>query len=188
MKYFPVFLDLEGKTVAFVGGGSAIAQKLRLIGKTSANLRVFAPTLDRETAFEVNALGAEHIAREVNAADVHGVALAYIALGDPEANLKAKALFEPAGILVNVIDQTEACDFITPAIVDRAPLTVAISSDARAPALSRHAKAIIDRVLPATVGTLGLLADDLRSDVKRLLPDGNQRRRFWDRIFGGSDL
>lgn len=83
----------------------------------------------------------------------------------------------------NVVDRAEASSFIIPAIVERDPVVIAISSGGSAPVLARRLREAIERLLPTRLGRLARFADGFRSAVKGLLPDGCQRRRFWERFF-----
>jgi uroporphyrin-III C-methyltransferase/precorrin-2 dehydrogenase/sirohydrochlorin ferrochelatase len=83
---------------------------------------------------------------------------------------------------VNLLDRTDACDFITPAIVDRDPVAVAIGTEGSAPVLARQIKADIEAMLPADLGRFARLADVFRARV-RMLPEGLARRKFWRDAF-----
>ena len=87
-----------------------------------------------------------------------------------------------AGAIVNVLDRTDACDFITPAIVDRDPVVVAIGTEGSAPVLARQIKADVEAMLPAELGRFARLANAFRSKV-RALPEGLPRRNFWKAFF-----
>lgn len=186
MRHFPVFLDLDGRRAIIAGGTGAAAAKWRLLSRSGAAIQVIAPVLEDGFDALIASHGAtRHTARAFRPADLDGVALVYAATGDRAEDARIAAAARQAGIPVNVVDRSDLCDFITPAIVDRAPITVAISSDGKAPALARFVKARIDALLPSGLGRLGLLAEEFRDAAKRLLPSADARRRFWDRVFGG---
>jgi len=168
MRYYPVFLDLADRFVVVAGGTSAADAKCRLLGKSAADVRRIAVEDD---VFHMSQL--------------EGAALVYIATENEVLNASIAKAARGLGIPVNVVDKTEDCDFITPALVERAPLTIAISSDAQAPALSRHVKARLDMLLPQSLGQLGRLAEGFRDTVKRVFKTPDARRRFYDRLFDG---
>jgi uroporphyrin-III C-methyltransferase/precorrin-2 dehydrogenase/sirohydrochlorin ferrochelatase len=119
-------------------------------------------------------------------ADVAGAALVFIATGSEEDDRAALGIARQAGVPVNVVDRPHLCDFYTPAIVNRAPLAVAIGSEGVAPVLTRHVRARIEAMLAPAFGDLATLAERLRERVGRTLRDVRERRRFWARFFSGA--
>jgi uroporphyrin-III C-methyltransferase/precorrin-2 dehydrogenase/sirohydrochlorin ferrochelatase len=83
------------------------------------------------------------------------------------------------------VDRPALSSFLMPAIVDRGPVTVAISTGGAAPALARKLRADIERLLPTSVGHLARFAEIFRDQVRRTLREPQARRRFWDRVFAG---
>ena len=119
------------------------------------------------------------------AADLAGAALIFAATGSEEGDREIHALAKQAGVPINVVDRPELCDFFTPAIVNRAPLAVAVASEGVAPVLSRHVRARIEAMLAPAFGDLAGLAERLRDRVARKLASATERRRFWARFFSG---
>lgn len=185
MRYYPVFLDLEGRTVVIVGGGAEAAQKLRLIARTPARAVVVAPFADEETCTEIDAAGAVWLAREFDADDLHGAALVFACgLGD-EAENAVLAAAKQRNIPVNVVDVPGKCGFITPAIVERGQLTVAIGTEGAAPVLGQGLKARIEAMLPSSLGALIEKGRALRPRVAAALQPGLPRRTFWREFYFG---
>ena len=159
MRFFPIFIDLDDQPVLMIGGGEAAAQKLRLLTRTGARLRVLAPAPCAEIV-ELAAAGALRLERRaLEAGDLAGARLAYVALEDDAAAAHAAWMARAAGVPVNAIDRQELCDFITPAIVDRDPVVVAIGTEGAAPVLARQIKA---RLLPVDHPLMFLLAEPRR--------------------------
>ena len=181
MRHYPVFIDLQGRRVVVAGAGEVAVAKLRLLLKTEAALVVFGA----EPAPEVRAWAAdgrlELVERELEPGDADGAALLYGAAGDPGADARAAAIGREAGALVNIVDNLDGSDFITPAIVDRDPVTVAISTEGAAPVLARKIKAEIEAMLPATLGRLTRIGQGFRARVEAL--DSRARRVFWTRFY-----
>lgn len=182
---FPAFHKVEGRRIVVVGGGAEAAAKIRLLGETKAEIAVFARSLNKETGADLVAAGAEWRGPWPGIADIRGAALVFCATGDAEDDRELCALAREAGVPVNVVDRPELCDFYTPAIVNRAPLSVAVCSEGVAPVLSRHVRARIEALLAPAFGDLSGLADRLRERVARALPAAEGRRRFWARFFSG---
>jgi uroporphyrin-III C-methyltransferase/precorrin-2 dehydrogenase/sirohydrochlorin ferrochelatase len=185
MRYFPVFLDLEGRAVLVVGGGEQALQKVRLVRRSPARITVVAD----EVGPELIALGVEgriRIERRTfDVADVEGMALVYAATGSAAGNAPVIAAARAHGIPVNAVDEPEHSSFITPAIVDRDPVVVAIGTEGAAPVIAREIKSRLEAILPTRFGRLAQAARALRERAARDIPDGVLRRRFWERLLAG---
>ena len=185
MRFFPVFLDLDHQPVLVVGGGEQAAQKIRLLAKTKARIRVLARDPCDEIAGLAVAGAITLEPRLLAARDLAGVRLAYVALADEAEAARAVAMARAAGVPVNAVDRQELCDFITPAIVDRDPVIVAIGTEGTAPVLARQIKARLEAMLPARLGGLARWAASLRQRAAAAIGKGTARRRFWDGFFDG---
>jgi uroporphyrin-III C-methyltransferase / precorrin-2 dehydrogenase / sirohydrochlorin ferrochelatase len=183
---FPAFHKVAGRRVIVVGGGAEAAAKIRLLAETSAEIVVYAAALDRQTGADLIAGGGDWRGPWPSAADLSGAALVFAATGSEDSDRKICRLAREAGVPVNVVDRPDLCDFYTPAIVNRAPLAVAIGSEGVAPVLSRHVRARIEAMLSPAFGELAGLADSLRARVAEAFSTAAQRRRFWARFFSGS--
>ncbi|RMD86658.1 MAG: uroporphyrinogen-III C-methyltransferase [Alphaproteobacteria bacterium] len=180
MDSLPVFYRTADKTVLLVGSTAAALAKLHLLARTTARIRWVTH------GASVTALPHERVERHERAflpADADGVDLAYVASGDGDSDARIAALLRRAGVPVNVVDRPTLSDFTTPAIVDRTPLLVAISSSGAAPVLARKLRARIETWLPPDIGRLIARAGTFRARLKALLPDAGARRRFWEGLF-----
>jgi uroporphyrin-III C-methyltransferase/precorrin-2 dehydrogenase/sirohydrochlorin ferrochelatase len=186
LAVFPAFHKVAGRRIVVVGGGSEAAAKIRLLAETSAEIVVYAATLDRETGADLIAAGGEWRGAWPSAADLAGAALIFAATCSGASDREIHALAHQAGVPVNVVDRPDLCDFYTPAIVNRAPLSVAVCSEGVAPVLSRHVRARIEALLSPAFGDLAGLAERLRGRVTDAFSTGAERRRFWARFFSGS--
>jgi uroporphyrin-III C-methyltransferase/precorrin-2 dehydrogenase/sirohydrochlorin ferrochelatase len=186
MTYFPAFLNLEGRSCLMVGGGAVAARKIRLLLKAGAAVVVVAPELGEATARLKAAGRIEHRNRGFRTNDVRGQALAISATGIADVDGAVSAAARKAGVPVNVVDSGELSTFITPAVIERDPVVIGISSGGAAPVLVRRIRAMIEGLLPARIGRLAALAADFRNAVKANIPDIVSRRRFWDRFFDGT--
>lgn len=185
VDYFPAFLKLDGKKVLLVGGGDIALRKARLLLDAGARLSIVSP----ETVAAVDELVESHgvalIRRRFRADDVDGNWLVVSATGVPAVERAVARACEAASIFSNAVDDSENCSFITPAIIDRSPIVVAISSGGAAPVLARRLKSSIESILPAGLGALAALAGRWRARVAARLPSLASRRRFWERVFDG---
>ena len=183
MDYFPAFLDLKGRPCLLVGGGAVASRKARLLLSAGADLRVVSPWLTAELA-ELREQGRlRHEAREFKPGDIDGHWLVVSATGIPSVEKRVFSIAEQQRVFCNSVDDKASCSYITPAIVDRNPIVVAISSGGSAPVLARRIRSRIETMLPASIGQLASLAAGWRDRVKHRLEDFGQRLRFWEQFF-----
>lgn len=182
MRHFPIFLDLREQRVAVSGAGATAAAKLQLLLKTEALIDVYGCDADRRVRDWAAAGKIRLIERDLEADDVVGVRLLYAANDDPGEDGRVAGLGRAAGCLVNIVDNLEDSAFITPAIVDRDPVTVAIGTQGAAPVLARQIKAVNEAQLPRDLGVLARIGRDYRGEVEAL-PPGGARRAFWHAFY-----
>lgn len=185
MDTLPVFLDVKGKNVLVVGGGTAAARKVELVSRAGAAVTVFAPDLTDDLARLVEDRGLVHRAAMVTQTDVAGCVLAFCASEDAAINAKARALAATCGVPVNVVDRPDLCQFTMPAILDRDGIVVAFSSGGRAPLLARMLKARLETQVPMAYGRLARFAGTWRVRVAKRLNSFDLRRRLWESVFEG---
>ncbi len=182
MQHFPIFLRLAGRRVVVSGAGHAAAAKLRLLLKTDAEIAVFGPDPDPEILAWRREGALRHNQRRVAAEDLDGAALLYCTSEDPSQDARAAALARRRRIPVNIVDNLDGSDFLTPAIVDRDPVTVAIGTEGTAPVLARNLKAAFEAQLPISLGPLARIGQAFRSRCVTV-PSGRMRRALWSEYF-----
>ena len=182
MDFLPIFVATKDRKIVVVGQGQMADAKCRGVLKTAANVMVFAdsPSVEAQDWAEQGLIDLR--SGLPNAQDFEGAALFYAAHADDSINDALADMARSVGAIVNVLDRTDACDFITPAIVDRDPVVVAIGTEGSAPVLARQIKADVEAMLPAELGRFARLANAFRSKV-RALPEGLPRRNFWKAFF-----
>jgi len=178
MKHFPIFLAVEDRRIVVSGGGEAATAKLRILLKTGARIDVFAtdpaPGIEKWAADGSIAL----TRRTLLPGDVSGAALFYAANENEAEDARVAGIARSEEALVNVVDNLEASQFITPAIVDRDPVTVAIGTEGAAPVLARAIKTHLEEKLPPFLGALARIGKSFREKAASL-PFGRKRREFW---------
>ena len=185
MDYFPVFLDLKQRRCLLVGGGDVATRKGRMLSKAGAILRVVAPEISQELLELVAQLQGEFHEREYQTSDLDECVLVIAATDNESLNKTISQDAQARHLPVNVVDTPALCTYITPAIIDRSPLVIAVSSGGEAPVLARLIRAKLETLIPAGYGRLALIASVWRDRVKARFSDGDSRRRFWEKILQG---
>ena len=185
-ELLPIFLDMQGRPCLVVGGGTTAARKTGNLLRAGAALTIVAPTLCETLARRARAGEFRHLARPFEPGDIAGNRLVIAATDDPAVNRRIAALAGEAEIPVNVVDDPDACTFVLPSIVDRAPVTVAISTGKASPVLARLLRTRLESLIPAGYGRLAELSGRYRERVKARFTEQRDRRRFWDRVLQGA--
>nr|CAD6615005.1 uroporphyrinogen-III C-methyltransferase [Rhizobium sp. TCK] len=183
---FPAFFRVSGRTVAVFGNGDEAFAKVRLLRNTDAVIVAYAedPQPDYRDYLAANKLPV--VAASFAPEQVDGAALVFAATGDEQQDQAIVTAARAAKIPANAVDQPEFCDFLTPALVNRAPVAVAIGTEGAGPVLAQMIRARVDQMLSPSLGRLASLAVDYRDSVERLIPKGVSRRIFWRRFFTGA--
>lgn len=182
MDHFPVFMAVAGRRIVVSGGGEAALAKLRLILKTTAHVTVVVA----EAAPEIRRWAAENrlrlIPRAMEPGDAMCAVLFYAANEDDAEDARVAALAHRDGARVNIVDNLADSQFITPAIVDRDPVVIAIGTEGAAPVLARRIKRDLEERLPASLGLLARIGKTFRAAAD-VLPMGVVRRDFWTAFY-----
>lgn len=182
MQYFPIFISLRGHRVIVSGGGQTAIAKLRLLLKTDSHILVFAFQADTQIQTWAKENRVTLVPRSLKSGDVVFGRLFYAANDAPTEDARVAAIARSEGAMVNIVDNLEDSDFITPALVDRDPVTIAIGTEGSAPVLARAIKADLEAWLPRTLGPLAQVAKGFRGMAVQL-PKGLRRRRFWFDVY-----
>ncbi|VAX06525.1 Precorrin-2 oxidase @ Sirohydrochlorin ferrochelatase activity of CysG / Uroporphyrinogen-III methyltransferase [hydrothermal vent metagenome] len=185
MKFLPIFMNVEGQSCLVVGGGQVASRKVFMLQRANARVTVISPELCTELQEHADSGDIEYLAREFQSADVNERVVIIAATNNREVN---KQVFESAstkGIPVNVVDDPELCRFITPSIIDRSPVQIAISTGGASPVLARLLRARLETYIPAAYGRLALLVENFRDRVKQRFSSSNEIRLFWEGILEG---
>lgn len=184
MDYLPIFLRLQHHTAVVVGGGSVALRKVGALRKAGARVTVVAPDLHPQLALQASRAQLRHIAAAFSPAHLDDAVAVIAATDDATVNRAVSQAAQAHHVPVNVVDDPELSTFIFPAIIDRAPILVAVSSAGHAPVLARRLRAQIEALLPERLGALARFMGERRRSVQRTL-GALARRRFWERVVSG---
>jgi uroporphyrin-III C-methyltransferase/precorrin-2 dehydrogenase/sirohydrochlorin ferrochelatase len=154
MHSLPLFHRIAGARVVVVGEGEMAAAKARLVERAGG-----IPCPETEA----------HYAR-----------LAFVALEDGHAAQIAALRLKRMGLLVNVADRPELCDFTLPSVLDRDPVLVAVSTGGASAGLAKHLRLRLEAILPQSLGALASGLSAARDRIRARYPDGDTRRRAID--------
>lgn len=187
MFYLPLYHNLTQAQVLVVGGGETALRKIRWLLRAGASVRVVtlaARQEVKELAVE-GAIGLD--IRSFATTDVDGdLTLIVSATNNTAVNQSVHRTAVARNILINCVDQPELCTVVFPAIIDRNPIVVAVSSMGRSPTLARVVRGWIEVRLPPNLARLAELADGLREAVRSRLSTVAERKVFWERLFASS--
>jgi uroporphyrin-III C-methyltransferase/precorrin-2 dehydrogenase/sirohydrochlorin ferrochelatase len=185
MEQLPIFLTVKDRPCLVVGGGRVALRKLNHLRAAGARVRVVAPQAidDIITLAEQGEIRLE--TRGFAPEDLSETLLVVAATDNRELNRAIAEAAKARDLLVNVADQPDDCNFLMPAIIDRSPVVVAVSTGSASPVLARMIRARLESLVPAGYGRLAELCARYRDRVKARFSDQRDRRRFWDRVLQG---
>jgi uroporphyrin-III C-methyltransferase/precorrin-2 dehydrogenase/sirohydrochlorin ferrochelatase len=185
LSVFPAFFRVEGQKTAVFGNGDEAFAKVRLLLNTRARIVAYAerPEADYHAFLIANRI--ETVRAAFSAEQVEASALVFAATGNDADDRDIVDAARAARIPANAVDQPDYCDFFTPALVNRAPVAVAIGTEGAGPVLAQMIRAQIDQLLSPSLGRLAALATSYRKAVEQRVPRGVSRRVFWRRFFSG---
>ena len=185
MDQLPVFMNLCEQHCLVVGGNAVAARKAELLKNADASVTLVTPTLEGEAARMVADGFVQWHCAKFQRRYLNGVRLV-IATTDDER--EARRVYDACvrqGIPVNVADVPSMCTFILPGIVDRSPLTIAISTGARSPVLARLMRRRLEAMIPSSYGRLTGLLARFRDKAKKNIEGVDNRQRFWEAVIDG---
>lgn len=184
MDFLPLFFDLRERRCLVVGGGAVAARKAELLARAGAHVHLVAESLCAPLREAVERGQMSHAAAQPTRDLFVGAALAIVAIDDAAAAEQAVQTARDAGVPVNAVDRPALCDAIIPAIVDRAPVLLAISTGGAAPVLGRLLRSRLEALLPLRLGRLAEMARERRAVIReRVAPE--RRRRYWESVLQG---
>ncbi|PHJ43165.1 bifunctional precorrin-2 dehydrogenase/sirohydrochlorin ferrochelatase [Vibrio sp. PID17_43] len=189
MRYFPLFLDLVCKPVLIIGGGEVASRKVEALLKAGADVTIVSPTLVDFLAQLVDSHQVSWIQRFYSSDIVTKTFVQVWATTDnPEINHQVYKDAKELGILVNVVDDKPYCDFITPSMINRGRIQIAISSGGASPVLIRNIREKLESILPQNMGLIAEFANSKRNSIKEALPSVDLRRKFWENYFSNPEV
>lgn len=186
MQYFPIFLDATYINAMVIGGGDVAARKIELLLKSTQRITIMSLTVCPAVEHLINTYSLTWLAHNYQPNHLKHHNLVIAATDNEAVNKQVFCEAEALQLLINVVDQPQLCRYITPAIIDRAPMIVAISSSGYAPYLVRILRESIEKLLPNHYGRLADFSFKFRDHVKARIKGVRNRRHFWQKLYDGS--
>lgn len=191
MNTLPLFFKLTNQPILIIGGGEVAMRKAEMVMRSGAIVSILAPHISSKLKEMMHLANQTHdnqhqlITANYQHQYLSGYRLIIACTNDKKLNEQIYHDAKTYHIPVNVVDNPDYCDFIFPAIVDRSPIMIGISSNGKAPVLTRLLRAKIETMIPKHTSTLAKIAGAFRRQVKQTLPSLTQRRQFWENVFEG---
>jgi len=186
MRYYPIYLDLKGRQALVVGGGAIAEGKALQLVDAGARVTVVSPELTEALRAAVKRGEIDHRAGSFIEEDLHGIVLVISATGDRKVNEDVANAAAARGLLCNVVDQPDLCDFITPALVTRGKLQISVSTGGGSPTLTQRVKREVAALIGEEYGVLLEIAAEMRAEAKNRIADFERRKEVL-RAFVESD-
>ena len=181
MNYLPVFLDLTNKKCVIIGGGEVAHRKAKLLLKTEALVHIVAAEFS-EKVKDLTSDACTLVTEEFNQSHLNDAVLVIAATDSASVNREVATTANALNIPVNVVDEPALCSCIMPALIDKSPVVIAISTGGNSPVLTRRLKELIEIILPSNIGALSKLMGSWRAKVKNTLDSFDMRLNFWEEV------
>lgn len=178
-KYYPIMLDIKGKTCRVIGGGRVAERKVATLLEHGAVVEVISPIVSDKLHRYYNQGKINLIQREYIYGDLGDSYLVYAATDDKQVNKTCLKECREKEILLNVVDKSEMCDFIVPANITRGHLNISISTNGKSPMLSRKIREELDKLLAEEYGEYLEILGVLREKAKKEVNDISKRREIF---------
>ena len=185
MKYFPVFLDAKHITAMIIGGGEVASRKIELLLKSTTQITIMSKEVCVGVERLINLHQLTWLQHNYQSGHLSQSSLVIAATDDTLINEAVAEESRGLNILTNVVDQPDLCTYITPSIIDRSPMIIALSSSGSAPILIRMLREQIEKTLPEGYGKLADFCYKFREDVKAQVKGLRSRRSFWESTLRG---
>jgi precorrin-2 dehydrogenase/sirohydrochlorin ferrochelatase len=188
MGYYPILLDLEGKTALVVGAGRVAQRKIEALMQCGAKIHIVGKRLTGKLNELVEGGRARRIGDAFEEAHLEGAFVVIAATDDPAVNHHISVRARKKGLLVNAVDQPSDCNFIVPSVVRRGDLLIAISTSGKSPALARHIRERMETQFGEGYTTFLVLMGRLRKRVLSKRFSQEENRRIFHEIVGSDIL
>ena len=178
-QIYPISLQLEGKLCVVVGGGVVAARKVRGLVAAGGRIRIVSPVLGEQLRACTQEETFEWRQKKFESADLDDAFLVFAATDNPDVQADIVAAAHGRGLMVNVADGPELCDFQVPAVVRRGDLSISIATGGKTPAVAALVRRQLEEVVGEEYALLTELVGVIRQDITSLaISDGEKKILF----------
>jgi precorrin-2 dehydrogenase/sirohydrochlorin ferrochelatase len=178
-RYYPIYLDIRDKKCVVVGGGDVAYRKAVSLKEAGAQVVVISPDFSKDFLKEE---GITMLRQKYEERCLEGATLIIAATNDKEINQRVWEEARRHGLLVNVVDQPELCNFIVPSVVNRGELQISISTGGASPAFARRLRQELENHFGPEYGEFVELLSKMRSEARSQISDGTKRQKLMERL------
>jgi len=186
-KYIPLNFSLKRRSCLVVGGGEVALRKIENLLEYESDITVIAPKIDEKIEYFAEKGGIKLEKREYKSTDVNNIGMVVAASDNNDVNKAVHDDCRKTNVPVNVVDNPDLCDFTFPAVLKRGSLSVAVSTDGRAPFLAAQLKVILGSIFPPRWRRIALYAGRFRDDVMEKWGDNSQKKAECFNLFLQAD-
>ena len=179
---FPIFLKLKDKLCVIIGGGKVAQRKAQGLIKCGAKIKVVSPTVEDPVKRWASKGLLTWYEKKFTAGDLGGAFMAFVATDNHAENKKAVRICNKKGIIVNVVDKPEQCDFFIPSVVRRKSLAIAISTEGKSPMFARRMCEELEKIITDEYGEFLNILGEQREYIKKEVPDITRRNKIIEQI------
>ncbi len=178
MKTYPIMLDIHGRVAVVVGGGNVGLRKVQSLLRAGAKVRL----ITEQAPSQVDLSQCEVIQHSYEKKYLQGAFLVFVCTDNAKLNRKIAADARTLGVLVNVADQPEDCDFYVPAMYQNEDMTIAIGTGGKCPALAASLRKQLEQALPKELGKFNDVLGEIRQEIKDTVKDSSKRNEIMKKL------
>lgn len=188
MDYLPLHFDLRDRPCLLVGGGEIAFRKATLLNSAGAKLTIVAPGICDELRALATTGGHTLVERAWRETDLAGQVLVVSATDNADINAQVSRAAQARQIPVNVVDQPALCTVIFPAIVDRSPVVISVSTGGKSPVLTRYLREMLEALVGDGYSRLANFLGAQRDALKARFPSADRRRRHTEQFMASPGM
>jgi precorrin-2 dehydrogenase/sirohydrochlorin ferrochelatase len=176
MAKYPIFLELSGRRVVVIGGGTVAVRKAQSLLAAGARLVVVAERIDKMMTALCRDKKAELIKSKYSKEYLAEAVLAIAATNNHQLNKKIYKDCQALDVLCNVVDEPELCDFFVPAVVKRGDLQIAVGTEGDCPAYAGHIRKKLEKIFTEKHGQFLTDLEKIRKQIIKDVPEPAERK------------